>query len=79
MRRNRKQPNRKLIEMRLNRGLTPNQVAYMTGLTGPTVRLAESGHIPTPRVQFALAGFYELEKVTEIWPIESQREMAAAW
>lgn len=72
----RKLPNRKLIGMRLNKGLTPNQVAYATGLTGPTVRLAEKGHVPTPRVQFALTQFYGCEDITEIWPLESQKEMA---
>lgn len=76
MTRNRKQPNRRLIERRLNKGLTPNQVAYMTGLTGPTVRLAEKGHIPSPRVQLALAEFYG-EEVLALWPIETQRELAA--
>lgn len=75
MARKRKRPNRQLIELRLNRGLSPNQVAYLTGLTGPTVRLAESGHIPSPRVQFALADFYGL-KVVELWPLETQKELA---
>ncbi len=76
MGRNRKHPNRKLIEYRLNKGLTPNQVAYMTGLTGPTIRLAEKGHIPSPRVQLALAEFYG-ERVVDLWPIETQKELAA--
>lgn len=75
MGRKRKQPNRKLIEYRLNKGLTPNQVAYMTGLTGPTIRLAEKGHVPSPRVQLALAEFYE-ERVLDLWPLELQKELA---
>lgn len=75
MGRKRKQPNRNLIEMRLNKGLTPNQVAYLTGLTGPTVRLAESGHVPSPRVQLALADFYG-RKVVDLWPLEVQKELA---
>lgn len=77
MARNRKQPNRKLIELRLNKGLTPNQVAYMTGLTGPTIRLAEKGHVPSPRVQLALAEFYDAERVVDLWPLEMQKELAA--
>lgn len=77
MGRNRKQPNRKLIEYRLNKGLTPNQVAYATGLTGPTIRLAARGHIPSPRVQFALADFYGVERVVDLWPLETQKELAA--
>ncbi len=76
MARKRKQPNRKLIALRLNKGLTPNHVAYMTGLTGPTVRLAEGGHIPSPRVQFALAEFFGVEEVMDLWPIETQKELA---
>lgn len=77
MGRNRKQPNRKLIEYRLNKDLTPNQVAYATGLTGPTIRLAERGHIPSPRVQLALADFYGVERVVDLWPLETQKELAA--
>lgn len=77
MGRNRKQPNRKLIEYRLNKGLTPNQVAYATGLTGPTIRLAERGHIPSPRVQLALADFYGAKSVVDLWPLETQKELAA--
>lgn len=68
-------PNRKLIELRVNAGLSPNQLAYRVKVSGPTIRLAEKGHTPEPFVQFAIAEFFEL-KPTDIWPLERQRALA---
>ena len=63
-----RKPNTRLTELRINRGLSPEQLAYFTGLSAPTIRLAERGHIPQPRTQFAIAEFFEMEP-TDIWPI----------
>lgn len=68
-------PNLKLIGLRVNAGLSPNELAYRTGVSGPTVRLAEKGHTPHPRVQFAIADYFDL-KPLDIWPMERQRELA---
>jgi DNA-binding XRE family transcriptional regulator len=70
MNQNRK-PNRNLQALRLNRGLSPNDLARETGISAPTIRLAEKGHTPSPRVAFALADFFGLH-VTDIWPIPGQ-------
>lgn len=67
-------PNRQLISLRVNAGLSPNQLSYATGISAPTIRLAERGHTPEPHVQFALAQFFEL-KPLDIWPLERQREL----
>lgn len=68
-------PNRTLIELRVNAGLSPNQLAYHTGISGPTIRLAEKGHTPEPFVQFAVADYFGM-KPTDIWPLERQRALA---
>jgi transcriptional regulator with XRE-family HTH domain len=66
-----RKPNTRLIELRVNRGMSPEQLAYFTGLSAPTVRLAERGHLPQPRTQFAIAEFFEMEP-TDIWPLDRQ-------
>jgi DNA-binding XRE family transcriptional regulator len=68
-------PNRKLVELRVNAGLSPNQLAYVTKLSGPTIRLAEKGHTPEPFVQFAIAAYFGLQS-TDIFPLERQRALA---
>lgn len=67
-------PNLRLIELRVNAGLSPNQLAYLTGISAPTIRLAEKGHTPEPRVQFAIAQHFGLLPL-DIWPLKIQREL----
>ena len=67
MARNRK-PNLVLQAHRLNRGLSPNDLARLTGVSAPSIRLAEAGHVPGPRIQFALAEFFGVQ-VLDIWPL----------
>lgn len=77
----RRRPNRKLQELRLNAGLSPNQLAARAGVCGKTVRMAEAGWIPAPRTQFAIArcfpdpadpaGLRTLQPL-DIWPLELQ-------
>lgn len=66
-----RKPNLELIGLRVNRGMSPEQLAYMTGLSAPTIRLAERGHLPMPRTQFAIAEAFGLAP-TDIWPLERQ-------
>lgn len=67
----RKAPNRQLMELRINEGLSPNDLAYRAGISGKTVRMAEAGFLPSPRVQHAIAQVFDLEP-TSIWPLHLQ-------
>lgn len=66
-----KRPNRLLMELRINEGLSPNDLAYRAGVSGNTIRLAEAGYVPSPRVQFAIARVFERQPL-DIWPIDQQ-------
>jgi lambda repressor-like predicted transcriptional regulator len=67
----RRTPNRRLMELRINKGLSPNDLGREALVSGKTVRLAEAGFIPGPRVQHAIAEVFEL-KPTDIWPLREQ-------
>lgn len=71
----RRTPNRRLQELRINAGLSPNALAYRAGVSGKTVRMAEGGWIPSPRVQFAIAAVFELRPL-DLWPLDRQRVAA---
>jgi DNA-binding XRE family transcriptional regulator len=68
-------PNRKLQELRINAGLSPNALAYRAGVSGKTIRLAEAGWIPTPRVQFQIAAVFDLLPL-DLWPLDRQKVAA---
>lgn len=68
----RRTPNRRLQELRINAGMSPNALAYRAGVSGKTVRLAEAGYTPSPRVQFALSGVFEMRPL-DLWPLERQK------
>jgi len=70
-RRNR-QPHVELVALRVNEGLSREQLAYRVGVSRETVRLAEAGFLPSPRVQFAIAAAFE-KRPLDLWPIERQR------
>jgi transcriptional regulator with XRE-family HTH domain len=70
--RSRKVPNRRLQELRINAGLSVNDLARVTQVGAGTIRLAEAGHVPGPRTQFALANYFELRPL-DIWPLSQQR------
>jgi transcriptional regulator with XRE-family HTH domain len=70
--RQRRQRHTALIGLRLNEGLSREALAYRAGISRETVRLAESGFVPTPRVQFALAGVFG-KRPLDLWPIETQQ------
>jgi lambda repressor-like predicted transcriptional regulator len=67
----RRRPNRGLTTLRINAGLSPNALAYRAGLCGKTIRMAEAGWVPTPRVQFAIASVFG-KQPTDIWPLDRQ-------
>lgn len=67
----RRAPNRRLMELRINEGLSPNDLGLRAGVDGKTVRLAEAGYLPTPRVQLAIASVFDLQP-TDIWPLQTQ-------
>lgn len=64
-------PNRQLMELRINQGMSPNDLAYQAGVSGKTVRMAEAGFVPGPRIQHAIATVFDL-RPTDIWPLHSQ-------
>lgn len=71
----RRTPNRDLQSLRINLGLSPNDLAYRAGVSGNTVRMAEAGFVPSPRVQFAIARVFDKSPL-DLWPIESQQRVA---
>lgn len=67
-----KRQNRTLIEARINAGLTRQALADRTQVSSESIRLAELGWTPGPRIQFAIASEFRM-RPTEIWPWEEQR------
>lgn len=59
----------RLQELRINEGMSPNDLAYRAGLSGNTIRLAEAGYMPSPRVQFAITAVFDLRPL-DLWPLD---------
>lgn len=57
---------RKLRELRLNAGLSPEQLGNQIGVSGRTIRRVEEGMIPTARTMFAIAEWAH-EPVVGLW------------
>lgn len=74
IRHGRRGPNHKLVALRVNDGLSREQLAYRANVARETVRLAESGFVPGPRVQFSIAEVFGLRPL-DLWPIEIQRKV----
>jgi transcriptional regulator with XRE-family HTH domain len=68
----RPQTNRTLIELRINLGLTPNDLAYRAGISGNTVRSAERGLYIGPRAQYAITHALGVAPL-DVFPFERQR------
>lgn len=51
---------------RLDLGLSPEQLGYLVGVSGKTIRRIEEGATPTPRVQYVLARHFGM-RPTELW------------
>jgi transcriptional regulator with XRE-family HTH domain len=60
------------MELRLNAGLSPNDLAQRAGLSGNTVRAAERGLYIAPRSQHAIARALNVRPL-EVFPFERQR------
>ena len=73
----RRVPHTRLRELRINAGMTPNDLAYRAGVSGKTVRMAEAGWIPGPRTQFQIAAAFDL-KPLDLWPFERDHQRVAA-
>lgn len=71
----RRRPNRQLTELRINAGLSPQDLGNRVGCSAKCIRDAERGTIPHPRLQFAIAEQFELLPL-DIWPVEVQRVVA---
>lgn len=61
-----------LIALRINDGLSREDLARKANVSRESVRLAEAGFLPTPRIQFAIASAFE-KRPLDLWPIERQR------
>lgn len=72
LRQRRRQQHLDLLGLRLNEGLSREQLAYRCGVSRETIRLAESGFLPGPRVQFAIAKAFGMRPL-DLWPMERQR------
>src|SRR4051794_33599137 len=64
-------PNRRLQELRINHGLSQRDLAAQVGVSTGSVRLAERGFVPGPRIQYAIAIYFEM-KPLDIWPLSRQ-------
>lgn len=71
----RREPRMDLIGLRINEGLSREDMAYRLGIGRETIRLAEAGFVPTPRVQFKIAQAFG-RRPLDLWPMESQRRPA---
>ena len=70
-----RRPNRKLTELRVNAGLSPNELGYRAGVSGKTIRMAERGHLPLPRTQFVIAEVFGLLPL-DLWPLHDNRPIS---
>lgn len=70
--RSRGRKNLELIALRVNAGLSREQLSYRTGISRETIRLVEDGWVPTPRVQFALANEFRRLPL-DLWPLDTQK------
>lgn len=57
---------RRLRELRVNRGLSPEALGNRVGVSGRTIRRIEDGATPTVRSMFLIAAEFDLE-VTDLW------------
>jgi transcriptional regulator with XRE-family HTH domain len=70
--RHKRQAHRALYALRVNEGLSRADLGRRIGVSAETIRLAEIGFLPTPRIQFAIAQAFA-HRPLDLWPIERQR------
>lgn len=68
-------PNHQLIERRINKGLSPVDLADRALVSPKTVRMAEAGFTPGPRIQLQIARVFDADPL-ELWPMERQKVAA---
>jgi DNA-binding XRE family transcriptional regulator len=68
-------PNRELIERRINEGLSTVDLAARVGVSAKTIRMAEAGFTPGPRIQFEIARVFGCRPL-DLWPMERQKVAA---
>lgn len=56
--------------------MAPSDLAYRAGVSAKTIRLAEHGFVPGPRIQFAIAQVFDLSPL-DLWPLETQIRVLA--
>lgn len=62
------------MALRINDGLSREQLARRAGVSRESVRLAESGFVPGPRIQHSIAAVFDLRPL-DLWPIDLQAAM----
>lgn len=72
----RRTPHLRLKELRINAGMSPNDLAFRVGVSGKTVRMVEAGFIPSPRVQLQIARAFGLLPL-DLWPFDRDRQRVA--
>lgn len=65
--RNLKDAGAALHEMRINSGLSPQDLSHATGISARTIERIERGRRPQVRTAFLLASHFDFE-VSELWP-----------
>jgi transcriptional regulator with XRE-family HTH domain len=55
-------------ELRVNRGLSPEQLGERVGVSGRTIRRVEEGNRPTVRTMFLIALQFDYD-VVDLWPL----------
>ena len=70
-RKRRREQNVRLRGLRINAGLSPNDLGRRIGVSGQTIRMAEAGFVPGPRIQFAIAQEFDLLPL-DIWSLDMQ-------
>ena len=73
----RRVPHQRLKELRVNAGMSPNDLAFRVGVSGKTIRMAEAGWIPSPRTQFQIASAFGMLPL-DLWPFDRDRQKVAA-
>lgn len=72
-RQTRPRPNTQLIELRINAGLTREDLARLTGVSRETIRLLETtNYVPGVHVQAEIARQFDLRPL-DLWPLERQK------
>lgn len=74
----RRNPHIELKKLRINAGLSQEQLGLRANVSRETIRLVENfGWVPTPGIQFRIAAEFKLLPL-DLWPIDQQRGVKGA-